>query len=186
MIDEIRLSFNNGILYSLFIAVFFELFSPSFHSASTDWIADQSSFIPFTSGAGMEVPHSRVVLFMANHKLWRAHLLQWTLDLRTVPLPLPQQCEDIETLQFDHLLYFLTCCFQYFTLALSFNLPKLNLGYFYYQQLVLHMFAGILIPASWLSAFATYFLLVNSFFSELFHALSGNFFFSIFICLKMS
>lgn len=36
MIDEIRLSFNNGILYSLFIAVFFELFSPSFHSASTD------------------------------------------------------------------------------------------------------------------------------------------------------
>lgn len=72
MTDEFRPTSNNGILYSLFIAVFFDnFFFPSFQSSSTDWITDQSSFIPFTSGAGMEVPHSSAVLFMADCKLWR-------------------------------------------------------------------------------------------------------------------
>lgn len=75
MTDEFRPSSNNSILYSLFIAVFFDIFFPSFQSPSTDWVTDQSSFIPFTFAAGMEVPHSSAVLFMADRKLWRAHLL---------------------------------------------------------------------------------------------------------------
>lgn len=43
------------------------------------------------------------------------------------------------------------------------------------------MFTGILIPASRFSAFATHFLLFNSFFSEVFHAVSGNFYFNLYV-----
>lgn len=62
----------------------------------------------------------------------------------------------------------------------------INPGYFYYQWLVSHVFSGILISVSWFFAFAIHFLLVNSFFSELFHAVSGNVFQYLFVlkCLN--
>lgn len=43
------------------------------------------------------------------------------------------------------------------------------------------MFTGILIPASWFSAFATHFLLVNSFFPKVFNAVSGNISFNLYL-----